>query len=179
MNQEKNKKSVLIWGASKRSEGERSEPERSEEASPIAVAEQSPGGQREFRIPDPEVPEKAKRRRYSAAYKQRILREADQCHESGGVGALLRREGLYWSNLQTWRRQREAGTLAALTPRKRGRKAAPKNPLTGRVQELERKNRQLHRKLQRAEIMLDIQKKASELLGIPLAPLESENEEDD
>lgn len=179
MNREKNQRSVLIWEGSQRSEGERSEPERSEEPSQIAVAEQSPGGQRESGIPDPEVPEKAKRRRYSAAYKQRILREADQCHESGGVGALLRREGLYWSNLQTWRRQREEGTLAALTPKKRGRKPAPKNPLAGRVKELEQENRQLQRKLDRAEIMLDIQKKASELLGIPLAQLESENEEDD
>lgn len=178
MNQGKKQRSVLIWEGSKRSEGERSEPERREEASQIAVREQSPGP-RESRAPDPEVPEKAKRRRYSAEYKQRVLREADQCHEPGEVGALLRREGLYWSNLQTWRRQREEGTLAALTPRRRGRKAAPKNPLTGRVKELERENRQLQRKLQRAEIMLDIQKKASELLGIPLAQLESENEEDD
>ena len=178
MNQEKKKGSVLIWEGSKRSEGERSEPERSGEPSQIAGAEQSPG-RRESRVPDPEVPEKAKRRRYSAQYKRRILKEADQCREPGEVGALLRREGLYWSNLQTWRRQREEGTLAGLTPRKRGRKPAPKNPLAGRVKDLERENRQLHRKLQRAEIMLDIQKKASELLGIPLARLESENEEDD
>lgn len=177
MNQEKKQRTVLIGEASKRREGERSEPKRSEEASPIAVLEPFPG-QQESPAPDPEVPEKAKRRRYSARYKQRILKEADQC-EPGQVGALLRREGLYWSNLQTWRRQREEGTLAALTPKKRGRKAAPKNPLTGRVKELERENRQLRRKLQRAQIMLEIQKKVSALLGIPLAQLESENEEDD
>ena len=77
--------------------------------------------------PDPEVPSKATRRRFSARYKLRILEQADGCEESGGVGALLRREGLYWSNLQTWRRQREEGTLQALTPRKRGRKSKPVN----------------------------------------------------
>ncbi|MFQ5792576.1 MAG: IS3 family transposase [Acidobacteriota bacterium] len=129
----------------------------------MAVLEPFPG-QQESPAPDPEVPEKAKRRRYSARYKQRILKEADQC-EPGQVGALLRREGLYWSNLQTWRRQREEGTLAALTPKKRGRKAAPKNPLTGRVKELERENRQLRRKLQRAQIMLEIQKKGLRAVG--------------
>lgn len=177
MNSEKDKRSVLIWEGSKGSEGERSEPEGSEEPSERAASVPSPG-ERTLRAPDPEVSEKAKRRRYSARYKQRVLEEADRC-EAGEVGALLRREGLYWSNLKTWRRQRQEGMLEALSQKKRGRKSAPKNPLTGKVKELERENRRLQRKLQRAEIMLDIQKKASELLGIPLARLESENEEDD
>ena len=96
--------------------------------------------------PDPEVPSKATRRRFSARYKLRILEQADGC-ESGEVGALLRREGLYWSNLQTWRRQREQGTLQALTPRKRGRKAKPVNPLDHQLRQVEAENRKLKRKL--------------------------------
>jgi len=154
--------------------GERSEPERSGEASPIAIAREGRPS-----VPDPEVPEKARRRQYSARYKLKILQEADRCRESGEVGALLRREGLYWSNLQTWRRQREQGALEGLAARKRGPKSAPRNPLAGKVKELERENRRLHRNLQRAEIMLDIQKKVSELLGIPLATLDSKIEEED
>jgi transposase-like protein len=90
---------------------------------------------------------------------------------------LLRREGLYWSNLQTWRQQREKGTLKGLTPKKRGPKKPPANPLQPEIKKLERENRQLKRKLQRAEIMLDIQKKASELLGIPLATLDEEEDD--
>jgi len=93
------------------------------------------------------------------------------------VGALLRREGLYWSNLQTWRKQREEGSLQGLSPKTRGRKSEPRNPLAGKVKALERENRRLQRKLQRAEILLDIQKKASELLEIPLQTVE--DEEDD
>src|SRR5712692_3500662 len=73
--------------------------------------------------PDPEVPEKAKRRRFSAAYKLRIVREADACGQDGELGALLRREGLYSSHLATWRRQRDEGSLASLAPRRRGRPA--------------------------------------------------------
>ena len=176
MNQEKNRKSVLIWEGSQRSEGERSEPERSEELSQMAGPNPAPAKEKS-RVPDAEVLEKASRRRFSAEYKLGILAEAEQC-EAGQLGALLRREGLYWSHLQTWRRQRDAGALEALTPQKRGRKATPKHPLAGRVKQLEGENRRLHRKLQRAEIMLDIQKKASELLGIPLAKLDSEKEED-
>ena len=92
--------------------------ERSGEVSKIASERAEPD--KVLPRPDPEVPSKATRRRFSARYKLRILEQADGCEESGGVGALLRREGLYWSNLQTWRRQREEGTLQALTPRKRG-----------------------------------------------------------
>jgi transposase-like protein len=112
------------------------------------------------------VPEKAKRRRFDAPYKLAILAEADSC-PPGGIGALLRREGLYSSHLVAWRRQRERGELAGLSA-KRGRKAEPVNPLAKRVAELEREKRRLERKLEQAELLLDIQKKASRLLEIPL-----------
>jgi len=162
MTQKENSRSVLVWEGPKRSE------EPSQESS-LKTTQSA--------TPDPEVPEKARRRRFSARYKLKILERADRCTEPGEVGAMLRREGLYWSNLQTWRRQREAGALQGLSPKKRGRKSAPKNPLAGKVQELERENKRLQRRLQRAEIMLDIQKKASELLGIPLATLEEEEDD--
>ena len=122
-------------------------------------------------IPDPEVAEVAKRRRFTAEYKIRILREADACRGDGDIGALLRREGLYSSNLTAWRRQRDAIAREGLTARKRGRKAKQIDP---RVKELERENTLLKRKLKRAEMILDIQKKASELLGISLENHDSE-----
>ena len=78
---------------------------------------------------DPEVPEKPERRRFTAEYKLRILAEADKCTRPGEIGALLRREGLYWSNLSNWRRRRREGTLGALSPRKRGPAPKPVNPL--------------------------------------------------
>jgi transposase len=74
------------------------------------------------KVPDPEVVPQAKRRRFNAEYKVRILEEADACSEPGEIGALLRREGLYSSHLTTWRRQREQGHLEGLSPKKRGRK---------------------------------------------------------
>ena len=168
MKQENRNTSVSILEASKRSAGE---PERSGEESQIGITREGLSS-----VPDPEVPEKAHRRRFSAQYKLRVLKKADAC-EAGEVGALLRREGLYWSNLHTWREQREKGTLNGLTPKKRGPKKPPSNPLMPEMKKLERENRQLKRKLQRAEIMLDIQKKASELLGIPLATLEEEEDD--
>jgi transposase-like protein len=117
--------------------------------------------------PDPEVLETAKRRRYSANYKLRILREADACTEKGAVGALLRREGLYSSHLSSWRRQRERGSLEGLAPKKRGRKPTT-NRKSKRETQLERENRRLRKKLEQAEAIIDIQKKVSALLGIPL-----------
>src|SRR4029453_10866702 len=119
------------------------------------------------RAPDPEVPAKAKRRQFTPEYKLRIVREAAAAKSPGEIGALLRREGLYSSHLADWRRQRERGELAGLSA-KRGRKAEPVNPLTKRVAELEREKRRLERKLEQAELLLDIQKKASRLLEIPL-----------
>lgn len=119
--------------------------------------------------PDPEVAEKPVRRKFTAEYKSRVLREADACAPgTGELGALLRREGLYSSHLTTWRRQREQGELDALAPKKRGRKAAEPHPLARRVAELERDNERLRRRLQQAEVIIDVQKKIAGLLGIPL-----------
>ena len=122
-------------------------------------------------VPDSAVSEKAKRRRFTTEYKLHILREVDQCKASREVGAILRRE-LYSSNLTNWRRQRDNVTREGLAKQKRGPKAKPKNP---RVKELERENARLKRRLQRAEAMLEIQKKASELLGIPLSHLDEDD----
>lgn len=119
--------------------------------------------------PDPEVPAKAQRRRYSAEYRLRILKEADACKKPGELGALLRREGLYSSHLITWRRQRERGALTSMRAQKRGPTARPVDP---RVKQLEADNRRLQRKLQRAETIITLQKKVAEILGIPLKPLD-------
>jgi transposase len=115
-----------------------------------------------------EVVGKVERRRFTAEYKQKVLREADNCQESGEIGALLRREGLYWSNLSTWRKQRESGELVGLSARKRGPERREKNPLADRVRELERENGRLKRRAERAEGIVELQKKVSEILGIEL-----------
>ena len=86
---------------------------------------------------DPEVLEKTSRRRFTAKYKLSILEQADRCEKPGALGALLRREGLYSSNLTTWRHQRESGALEVLTPRKRGHKPAPQDKRSRRLAELE------------------------------------------
>ncbi len=112
--------------------------------------------------PDPEVPAKATRRRFTKEYKLSILREADACRHPGEIGALLRREGLYSSHLTAWRKQRSEGTLGA---KGRGPKPGQPDPL---VRELERENRRLKRQLTRAHTVIDVQKKVSSLLGIPL-----------
>jgi len=116
--------------------------------------------------PDPEVPEIKPRRNFTAKYKLKILSEADRCSRPGELGALLRREGLYSSNLATWRRQREKGLLQAMSPKKRGRKHKEKNPLASRVAQLEKENRRLEQKLKQAELIIEAQKKMSEILGI-------------
>jgi transposase len=115
--------------------------------------------------PDPEVTERAKRRRFTAEYKLRILRKADACKGDGDVGALLRREGLYSSQLAAWRRQRDEIAKVGLNARKRGPKGKVVDP---QVKQLKRENARLKRRLERVELMLTIQKKASEMLGIPL-----------
>ena len=114
--------------------------------------------------PDPEVPEKKPRRRFTAQYKARILSEIDACTHTGDVGAILRREGLYYSNITTWRRQRQDGAIKGLTPKKRGRKKHEVSPEAKRVAELERENRKLVKKLKQAELIIDVQKKISEIL---------------
>ena len=125
-------------------------------------------------VPDPEVPEKKPRRKFTAKYKLEILQEADKCNEPGQIGVLLRREGLYSSNLTTWRKQRDKGLLNALSPKKRGRKEKEKNPLSQKVTELERENERLKKKLKKAEIIIDFQKKISEVLGISQDQTEDE-----
>jgi transposase-like protein len=124
-------------------------------------------------IPDPAVPEKAARRRFTAKYKLRILGEADRSTESGQLGAMLRREGLYSSHLTAWRKQRDAGTLAGLEPKRRGRKASPDAPLVAENERLQRDNRRLTARLRQAETIIEVQKKLSEILGIPLPPHDS------
>lgn len=126
----------------------------------------APRQENPIHAPDPEVTEKATRRKFTAEYKRRILLEADAC-AAGEIGALLRREGLYASHLSTWRRQREAGELLALSPKKRGRKARPEDPAARRVRELERENERLRHRLQQAETIIEVQKKISDLLGVP------------
>lgn len=115
-----------------------------------------------------EVLAKPTRRRFSAEYKLKILREAGACIQPGELGALLRREGLYFSNLQTWRAQREAGELGGLAPKKRGPAPQAKNPLAGKVATLEREMSRLKARAERAEALVELQKKVSEILGIEL-----------
>ena len=108
--------------------------------------------------------DRPRRRKFSVDYKLRILAEAEACTRPGQVAALLRREGLYSSNLTRWREQREAGLLSALAPVKPGPKPREKHPLEGRVHQLEKEKRALERKLRRAEWLLEVSKKASELM---------------
>jgi transposase-like protein len=115
-----------------------------------------------------EVVAKATRRKYSAEYKLAVLREADACTKPGEIGALLRREGLHSSNLVTWRRQREERELSALSPRKRGPSPKEKNPLAAKVAALEKETARLKARAERAEALVELQKKVSEILGIEL-----------
>ena len=139
----------------------RREPERSE--SDRRPADSIVGPETKPR-PDPEVVVHARRRRFTADYKQRILTQADQAKGSGGIGALLRREGLYSSLITTWRREREAGVLQGLTPHKRGPKSK-RDPLMEETEKLRRDNARLTEQLRKAEIIIDVQKKVAALLG--------------
>ena len=151
-------------GEPERRDGERSEAPRSG-GSPTGARDVAPGP------PDPEVPATPTRRRFSAEYRLRILKEADACKKAGELGALLRREGLYSSHLITWRQQRDRGALVGMRTTKRGPQPRPVDP---RVKQLEAENRRLQRKLQRAETIITLQKKVAEILGIPLKPLDSD-----
>lgn len=146
--------------APQRREGERSEPDRSGGAADSGAAAPAP-------VPDPEVPANPKRRQFTAEYKRSLLDQAEACREEGAIGALLRREGLYSSHLTTWRRQREQGERQALAPKKRGRKSTA-NPLAEENQRLRADNARLSRRLEQAELIIDVQKKVSALLGISL-----------
>lgn len=116
-------------------------------------------------VPDPEVPATAHRRTFPAAYKLRILAEADAATKRGQIGALLRREGLYSSHLDKWRRQRARGTLAALAEHPRGRKPT-RDPRDEELVRLRRENARLQARLATAETIIDVQKKVSQLLGL-------------
>ena len=119
---------------------------------------------------DPEVSARHARRRFTAAYKLEMLRRAEACTRYGEIGSLLRKEGLYSSHLTTWRQQRSAG----LTAKKRGPKTTAVDP---RVKKLEQENRRLTSRLQQAEAVIAFQKKVSELLGIPLKPFVSDEDD--
>ena len=141
-----------------RSGGEGSEPERSG----------APKNEADFALPDPEVPDRSIRRRFSAKYKLKIVQEADRCSEPGQIGALLRREGLYSSQLTAWRKLRDKGALHGLSAKKRGPKPPPQNPQANEMKRLQKENARLQKKLARAEAIIDFQKKVHALLGTPL-----------
>ena len=141
-------------GSPERSDGERSEPPRSA-GGPGPAA----------RSASNEVPATPRRRKFSNAYKLRIVREADSCKEPGSIGALLRREGLYSSHLVTWRHLRDQGALLDVQPRRSGPKAAPTNPLQGEVEKLRRANARLEVELEQARAIIDVQKKVAALFA--------------
>lgn len=118
--------------------------------------------------PKTEVVPKARRRQFSAAYKARILEEADRCTKPGELGALQRREGLYYSSISRWRRERDAGALKGLAAQKRGPSPPSDAALVRQVAQLRKSNTCLQRKLDQAELVIDVQKKLSLLLGISL-----------
>ncbi len=156
-----------------RSVGDRREPERSS-APTTAAPPPLPAGPA-APPPDPEVlTDRPRRRTFTAEYKKRILEEADGCSASGTVGVLLRREGLFSSHLTEWRRQREQATIAGLAPKKRGRKQKVVDAMATRVAELERDKLRLEERLRTAEIIIDVQKKVSLLLGVPLSAPKNE-----
>jgi transposase-like protein len=134
------------------------------------VDTRSKSGLTSLNVPDPEVVVTAQRRHFSAEYKRRVLQEAEACTQRGEVGALLRREGLYSSHLTTWRHQRQRGELQGLTPAKRGRKADPQAAENAR---LVRETARLKAQLARAELIIDVQKKVSQLLGLPEIPIDA------
>lgn len=113
-----------------------------------------------------EVVAKPTRRRFTAEYKVKVLKEADACHKPGAIGALLRREGLYCSNLTAWREPRRKGELAGLAQKKRGPAPKATNPLAARVAALEKETARLNARAARAEALVELQKKVSTMLGI-------------
>ncbi len=120
-------------------------------------------GQLKAEVPDPEVVPQAQRRQFSLEYKLGIVQEADRCQNPGEIGALLRREGLYSSNLSRWRQLRAQGQLPALGASKRGRKA---DPQAKELKQLRQENERLQKQLEQAELVIEVQKKLSRLLGL-------------
>ena len=142
---------------------------RATEDAPVSAAPSVPSDT------NSEVVPKARRRQISNADKRRILDEADRCTKPGEVGALMRREGVYSSSLSTWRRQREAGDLAALAPQKRGPKVDPSRADTLLIAQLTRDNQRLQVKLDQANLIIDVQKKLAALLGLATPDIKSGN----
>ena len=128
------------------------------------MSENSNGSAKEV-MPNTEVVAKARRKRFTAAEKLRILREVEACRGSGEIGALLRREGIYSSYLTTWRKQRELGELDGLTPHKRGPKP---NSEALELAKLRREHERLQARMRRAELIIDVQKKVAQMLGEPI-----------
>ena len=126
-------------------------------------------------LPDSEVIARPRRRRFTAEYKRSILDQAEAAYDSGVVGALLRREGLYSSHLTTWRRQRKQGEFDALTPKKRGPKVVV-SPLVKENRELQAANARLTKKLKNAELIIEVQKKVAALLGNPIPNIQIDEE---
>lgn len=126
--------------------------------------QRQPGQDLDARMPDPEVVPKAQRRQFTAEYKLRILEEADRCTEPGQIGALLRREGLYSSHLSKWRQLRARWQQEGLAPQKRGR--TPEEPTAVERDQLQRENKRLRAQLEQAELIIDVQKKLAQLLGL-------------
>jgi|SRR3984885_231424 transposase len=138
------------------------------------------GGRRPTAVPAPataapELLDRPRRRTFTAQTKLRVLAETDGAADVGGIGAILRREGLYSSTLTAWRRQRDSGALGALTPAKRGPKSAARNPFAAELVQARRENARLGRRLAHAEAIIEIQKKVAALLGIPLATPDSDD----
>ena len=126
--------------------------------------------------PAPEVNEKPVRRQFTAEYRMRIVEEADGCTDKGQVGELLRREGLYSSHLSNWRRLRKKGSLASLKPKQRGRKRKPNDKAAQELGRLQRENRRLTERLRQAEVIIDVQKKVCEMLGIATPQNDADND---
>ena len=126
-------------------------------------------------VPDSEVVARPVRRGFTAEYKRSILDQADAAQDSGAVGALLRREGLYSSHLGTWRRQRKQGELDALTPKKRGPKVVV-SPLVKENRDLQADVARLTKKLKNAELIIEVQKKVAVLLGNPIPNIQIDEE---
>ena len=159
------------WAGSERSGGERSEPPRSGEPAQTAALQVGRVDR------NPEVLERPVRRHFSAEYKERIVREAEVCTHAGQIGALLRREGLYSSHLDKWRRKLAQGGRAALVEAKRGRKPA-RTPAEVENERLRKHNARLERRLKQAQTIIEIQKKVSEILGIPLTGIDEPSGDD-
>ena len=140
-------------------------------ADPLVVDTAAAKAQR----PDPEVVPLAKRRTFSKADKLRILTDADACSAPGDIGALLRREGIYSSHLATWRKQRQLTGEAGALERKRGPKIELVSIQERRVAELEKQVERLQAKLVKADLIIDVQKKLSILLGLSTADTPSES----